>query len=112
MWEFQPKTLIWPIVTIITREKTNILPHVFQGLGVVCGADTNSQDTGEEDSAKSRGISRGLNDTYFKDPDVKLQTSLTSQQLIKFFWQVADGMHYLSSKNVSYFQIERSSGTF
>ena len=50
--------------------------------------------------------SRGLNDTYFKDPDVKPQTSLTSQQLIKFSWQVADGMRYLSSKNVSYFQIE------
>ena len=55
--------------------------------------------------------SRGLNDTYFKDPDVKPQTSLTSQQLIKFSWQVADGMRYLSSKNVSYFQIEGSSGT-
>ena len=45
--------------------------------------------------------SRGLNDTYFKDPDVKPQTSLTSQQLIKFSWQVADGMRYLSSRNVS-----------
>jgi len=44
--------------------------------------------------------SRGLNDTYFKDPDVKPQTSLTSQQLIKFSWQVADGMRYLSSKNI------------
>ena len=53
--------------------KTNILPHVFQGLGVVCGADTNSQDTREEDSAKSGGISRGLNDNYFKGPDVKPQ---------------------------------------
>jgi len=56
--------------------------------------------------------SRGLNDTYFKDPDVKPQTSLTSQQLIKFSWQVADGMRYLSSRNVSYFEIEGSSGTF
>jgi len=41
-----------------------------------------------------------LNDTYFKDPDVKPQTSLTSQQLIKFSWQVADGMRYLSSRNI------------
>ena len=48
--------------------------------------------------------SRQLEDNYFKDPDIKPQTSLTSQQLMKFSWQVADGMHYLSSKNVSWFQ--------
>ncbi|CAH3158937.1 unnamed protein product, partial [Pocillopora meandrina] len=41
--------------------------------------------------------SRGLNDTYYKDPDIKPQTNLTSQQLIKFAWQIADGMSYLSS---------------
>ena len=45
--------------------------------------------------------SRGLNDTYYKDPDIKPQTSLTSQQLMKFAWQIADGMSYLSSKSVS-----------
>nr|XP_058946995.1 fibroblast growth factor receptor-like [Pocillopora verrucosa] len=44
--------------------------------------------------------SRHLEDNYFKDPDIKPQTSLTSQQLMKFSWQVADGMHYLSSKNI------------
>jgi len=44
--------------------------------------------------------SRGLNDTYFKDPDVKPKTSLTSQQLVRFSWQVADGMRYLSSRNI------------
>ena len=44
--------------------------------------------------------SRGLNDTYFKDPDIKPQTSLTSQQLIKFAWQIADGMSNLSSRFV------------
>jgi len=44
--------------------------------------------------------SRGLNDTYFNDPDVKPQTSLTADQLMKFAWQVADGMCYLSSKKV------------
>ena len=48
--------------------------------------------------------SRQLEDNYFKDPDIKPQTSLTSQQLMKFSWQVADGMQYLSSKNVSWFQ--------
>ncbi|PFX12404.1 Proto-oncogene tyrosine-protein kinase receptor Ret [Stylophora pistillata] len=41
--------------------------------------------------------SRGLNDTYFQDPDIKPKTNLTSEQLMKFAWQVADGMSYLSS---------------
>ena len=45
--------------------------------------------------------SRGLKDTYYKDPDIKPQTSLTSQRLITFAWQIADGMSYLSSKSVS-----------
>ena len=45
--------------------------------------------------------SRGLKDTYYKDPDIKPQTNLTSQQLMKFAWQIADGMSYLSSKFVS-----------
>ena len=46
--------------------------------------------------------SRGLNDTYFKDPDMKPQTNLTAEQLMKFAWQVADGMCYLSSKKVRF----------
>ena len=45
--------------------------------------------------------SRGLNDTYYKDPDIKPQTNLTSQQLMKFAWQIADGMSHLSSIPVS-----------
>ena len=45
--------------------------------------------------------SRGLNDTYYKDPDIKPQTSLTSEQLMRFAWQIADGMSYLSSRSVS-----------
>ena len=45
--------------------------------------------------------SRGLNDMYYRDPDIKPQTNLTSQQLIKFAWQIADGMSYLSSIPVS-----------
>ena len=45
--------------------------------------------------------SRGLNDTYYKDPEIKPQTNLTSQQLIKLAWQIADGMSYLSSISVS-----------
>ena len=45
--------------------------------------------------------SRGLNDTYYKDPDIKPKTSLTSQQLMKFAWQIADGMSYLSLRKAS-----------
>ena len=45
--------------------------------------------------------SRGLNDTYYKDLDIKPKTSLTSQQLIKFTQEIADGMSYLSSRSVS-----------
>ena len=50
--------------------------------------------------------SRGLSDTYYKDQDNKPKTNLRSQQLVKFAWQVADGMSYLSSKYVSLNQIE------
>jgi len=45
--------------------------------------------------------SRGLNDTYYKDPDIKPQTNLTSQQLMRFAWQIADGMSFLASRSVS-----------
>ena len=51
--------------------------------------------------------SRGLNDTYYKDPDIKPRTNLTSQQLMKFAWEIADGMSYLSSKYVSWLISER-----
>ena len=46
--------------------------------------------------------SRGLNGTYYKDSDIKPNTNLTSEQLIKFAWQVADRMEYLSNKKVGY----------
>ena len=45
--------------------------------------------------------SRGLNDTYFNNPDRRPETNLTSKQLIKFAWQIADGMAYLSSRKVN-----------
>ena len=38
---------------IITRGKTNTLPHVFTVLDIDCRADTNCQSMREEDSAKS-----------------------------------------------------------
>ena len=46
--------------------------------------------------------SRGLNDTYYKDPDIKPKTSLTSEQLMKCAWQIADGMSYLSLRKASH----------
>lgn len=48
-------------------------------------------------------VSRGLKDTYFKDPDIKPQTNLTSLQLMKFARQIADGMSCLSSKSVGFY---------
>ena len=44
--------------------------------------------------------SRGLNDSSYNIPDAVLQTTLTSQQLIKFAWEIADGMNFLSLNNV------------
>ncbi|XP_067030323.1 fibroblast growth factor receptor 3-like [Acropora muricata] len=44
--------------------------------------------------------SRGLNDSYYKNPDVKPRTNLTSQQMMQFAWQIADGMHFLSSNKI------------
>lgn len=46
--------------------------------------------------------SRGVSDNYYSDPSVKPCTSLTSKQLLKFAWEISDGMHYLSSKKVSF----------
>ncbi|KAL9964773.1 hypothetical protein ACROYT_G028458 [Oculina patagonica] len=44
--------------------------------------------------------SRGLNDTYFNNPDRKPKTNLTSEQLMRFAWQIADGMTYLSTRKI------------
>ena len=44
--------------------------------------------------------SRGLKDNYYKNPDIKPKTTLTSQQLKQFAWQIADGMEFLSSNKV------------
>ena len=45
--------------------------------------------------------SRGQHDTYYKDPDVKPRTNLTSKQLITLAWQITDGMYYLASEKVT-----------
>ena len=47
--------------------------------------------------------SRGLNDDYYDEPDIKPLTNLTSRQMLRFAWQIADGMRYISSKKVASF---------
>ena len=44
--------------------------------------------------------SRGVHDNYYSDPSVQPRTSLTSKQLLKFAWEISDGMDYLSKKKV------------
>lgn len=44
--------------------------------------------------------SRGVSDCYYDDPDIKPMTNLTSEQMLKFAWQISDGMRYISSKKI------------
>ncbi|XP_068685071.1 tyrosine-protein kinase SRK3-like [Montipora foliosa] len=44
--------------------------------------------------------SRGLDDQYFNDPDIKPKSSLTSEQLLKFAGEIADGMAYLKANKI------------
>ena len=44
--------------------------------------------------------SRGVSDCYYDDPDIKPMTNLTSEQMLKFAWQISDGMRYISSEKV------------
>ena len=45
--------------------------------------------------------SRGLDDKYYNDPDIIPKTNLTSNQLLKFAFEIADGMSFLTFNNVS-----------
>ncbi|XP_067044403.1 fibroblast growth factor receptor 1-like isoform X2 [Acropora muricata] len=44
--------------------------------------------------------SRGVHDNYYSDSSVKPRSTLTSKQLLKFAWEVSDGMEYLSMKKI------------
>ncbi|XP_078381404.1 fibroblast growth factor receptor 4-like [Oculina patagonica] len=44
--------------------------------------------------------SRGFHDNYYSDPSVQPRTTLTSEQLLKFAWEISDGMDYLSKKKI------------
>ena len=55
--------------------------------------------------------SLNIDDDYHKDPHVKPQTSLTTLQFLKFSSQIADGMEYLSSKEVIFFKKKNRKGT-
>ena len=45
--------------------------------------------------------SRGQEDKYFNDPDIKPNTDITSKQLIRFAKDIACGMDFLASNKVS-----------
>lgn len=45
--------------------------------------------------------SRGVSDCYYDDPDIKPMTSLTSEEMLKFAWQISDGMRYISFNKVT-----------
>ena len=49
--------------------------------------------------------SRGKDDRYFNDPDIKPKTNLTSKDLIRFARDVACGMEFLASNKVLYKQM-------
>ncbi|XP_022801984.1 proto-oncogene tyrosine-protein kinase receptor Ret-like [Stylophora pistillata] len=44
--------------------------------------------------------SRGVRDNYYSDPSFEPRTDLTSKQLLRFAWQISDGMDYLSKKKI------------
>ncbi|CAH3030407.1 unnamed protein product [Porites evermanni] len=44
--------------------------------------------------------SRGVSDCYYDNPDIKPMTSLTSEEMLKFAWQISDGMRYISFKKI------------
>ena len=48
--------------------------------------------------------SRGKDDRYFNDPDIKPKTNLTSKELIRFARDVACGMEFLALNKVLYKQ--------
>ncbi|KAK3697936.1 hypothetical protein QZH41_013018, partial [Actinostola sp. cb2023] len=44
--------------------------------------------------------SRGEDDDYYSDPEIKPNTNLSSHQLLRFSWHIADGMTYLASEKI------------
>ena len=56
--------------------------------------------------------SRGVSDCYYDDPDIKPMTNLTSEQMLKFAWQISDGMRYISSKKVLFIIYTQKMVTF
>ncbi|XP_020614889.1 platelet-derived growth factor receptor alpha-like [Orbicella faveolata] len=83
----------------------NLEPHqnVIQLLGCVTKTDPVMAITEYAPYGDLLGYlrkSRGLHDTYYKDPDFKPQSSLRSKQLFGFALGIANGMEFLSSKKI------------
>ncbi|PFX18158.1 Proto-oncogene tyrosine-protein kinase receptor Ret [Stylophora pistillata] len=86
-----------------TMKQLKLHPHVIKLLGCVSESEPLLVLIEYAPFGNLQGYlrkSRGLKDTCYKDTDVEPQTNLTSQQLMKFAWQIADGMSYLSSKSI------------
>lgn len=56
--------------------------------------------------------SRGVNDCYYDDPEINPTTNVTSEQMLKFAWQISDGMRYISSKKVLFCYYQRISSCY
>lgn len=83
----------------------NLEPHqnVIQLLGCVTKTDPVMAITEYVPYGDLLGYlrkSRGLHDTYYKDPDFKPQSSLKPKQLFGFALDIANGMEFLSSKKI------------
>lgn len=83
----------------------NLEPHqnVIQLLGCVTKTDPVMAITEYVPYGDLLGYlrkSRGLHDTYYKDPDFKPQSSLRPKQLFGYALDIANGMEFLSSKKI------------
>lgn len=86
-----------------TMKKLEPHPNVIQLLGCVTKSDPIMGITEYVPYGDLLGYlrrSRGLQDTYYNDAEIKPQSSLSSKRLFGFAWDIANGMDFLSSKKI------------
>lgn len=86
-----------------TMKKLDSHPNVIQLLGCVTRTGPIMGITEYAPFGDLLGYlrkSRGLQDTYYNDPDIKANSSLSPKQLVGFSWDIANGMEFLSSKKI------------